>query len=258
MIILATTGCLTNRKDLPQFSQAPPLQYENNVQDPILGPNDQITINVYQHPDMSRTMEIPQSEVIFLPLAGEMETNGLTANGLRRKITSALDPFIVDPQVSVHVDSRESHRVTILGEVRSPTVITMDTDTTRLSDALGRVGGFNNFSAQNNVVLLRKENGETVGYELRVKEGLEKGIASANPVLRGGDIIYVPDSRLAKVDKAAYRMLRWLAPIVELENAIIGGEFARDILGNKDEESTSINTRSTQDINFNIDQPPAP
>ena len=65
----------------------------------ILGSGDQITLNVWRHEDLKRTVQIDPSGNIYVPLVGEVEASGLTISQLREKIASGLSKYLVDPHV---------------------------------------------------------------------------------------------------------------------------------------------------------------
>ena len=85
----------------------------------ILGPSDNISVRVYQHPDLSGSFNVDDTGRISLPLILGIQAQGLTLRQLEQKIASELEAnFIADPKVSI--DLLRARPFCILGEVRNP------------------------------------------------------------------------------------------------------------------------------------------
>src|SRR3989338_2600204 len=98
------------------------------VSDFIIGAGDVLEINVYRQKDLDTKVTVPPSGTIFLPLIGEVAARGVGIRELRQKITEGYYQYLVDPQVSVKVDAIKSQKAYVLGEVRAPGIITLDTN----------------------------------------------------------------------------------------------------------------------------------
>jgi polysaccharide export outer membrane protein len=211
-----------------------------------LGEGDRIAITVYRHSDLDSQMTLTASGVVFIPLAGELNLHGVGVTTARRMITEALDPYLVDPQVSMNVTMRRSQKVTVLGEVRTPGLFTLDGPITVI-EAIGLAHGFTQAANRRQVILIRMEKGQPVKYVLDIKWATMEAGLEHNPQLKKGDILYVPPSVVAHVDRFSMHVLRWLQPIISLEQAILLGYDAKDQISG--EEFTS-NVDST--VNFNV------
>ena len=115
--ILATfvTACKSNFPE-QEFSEK-----AKSVEDVpfILGPGDNISIRVYQHPDLSGSFNVDDTGRISLPLILGVQAQGLTLRQLEKKIADELAAnFIIDPKVSI--DLLRARPFCILGEVRNP------------------------------------------------------------------------------------------------------------------------------------------
>jgi protein involved in polysaccharide export with SLBB domain len=74
----------------------------------ILGVGDTIDIDVYRHDDLKRSVQLDTSGMIMLPLIGQVKAAGKTVTELRDEIEQRLSEYLVDPQVTIDVSSRQS------------------------------------------------------------------------------------------------------------------------------------------------------
>lgn len=197
------------------------------VRDVRLGPGDEITITVFRNSDLDRRLEIPNTGVIYMPLIGDLEVAGKSPGELRREITEKLDRFVVDPHVNVEVAVRRSQRVIVLGEVRNPGVFSLDRKVSAI-EAIGLAGGFLLSGSQSCVYHHRLVDGKPVQRILNLKDLQRHGNFSQNPQVIAGDIIYVPPTTFAEMDRFARHISIWMTPILQTQNAIVLGDEIHD------------------------------
>jgi polysaccharide export outer membrane protein len=125
---------------------------------------------------------------IVIPLVGEVKALGLTTSQLAAAIQDGLKKgkFYSDPIVRVSVTGVISRYVTVLGDVGQPGLVPLDR-TYHLSDIVARVaakagGGID-------TIVLTHANGQSKKYTL---EDIATGGSEGDPLLQGGDKIYVP------------------------------------------------------------------
>jgi hypothetical protein len=69
-----------------------------------IGPGDLLDINVFQVPDLSKTVRVAKDGEISVPLLGRVDVAGLTQAGVAQKLTDLLGgKYLKDPQVAVVV-----------------------------------------------------------------------------------------------------------------------------------------------------------
>ena len=242
------SGCLFWKKAPTEEPPLPPQHME--ITEAGLGPGDSLEISVYRHPELDRRMTIPQSGIIFLPLVGELDVKGVSATQLRRDITTMMDRYIVDPQVGIEVAVRPSQRITVLGEVLSPGVYPLNEyDPTFALDAIGSARGFTLDASKKAVILLRRVDGEAARYILDMKKAVNDVEFKYNPQLHAGDVVYVPSSLVANIDRFAAHLSRWLAPIISLEHAILLGYDVKDEISGDSDVNLDTNNNITYTIN---------
>ena len=74
----------------------------------ILGVGDTIDIDVYRHGDLKRSVQLDTSGMIILPLIGQVPAAGKTVAELRDDLQQRLSAYLVNPQVTIDVSSRQS------------------------------------------------------------------------------------------------------------------------------------------------------
>ncbi len=171
--------------------------------DYMLGPQDVVTITVYDQADLSGKFAIEADGTFSFPLIGRIKGGGLTLRALEIELKKRLaDGFFRNPQVSVAVEQYRSQRIFIVGEVRSPGTYPLTGDMT-LIEAIARAGSATP-SASGEVLVVRAAVGkvshapvlpsqEDAAEVVRVNlNELQNGVLSKNVRLNDGDTVFVP------------------------------------------------------------------
>jgi polysaccharide export outer membrane protein len=158
----------------------------------IIGNTDLLSINVWKEPDVSRSLPVRSDGRISLPLVGEVQAAGKTPLQLERDITSKLQHFITDPQVTVMVQQINSEKFNILGQVAKPGAYPLTIPTTIL-DAIALAGGFRDFAKQKGIYVLRQDaKGANVRIPFNYKDVIKGKNPEQNITLEPRDTIVVP------------------------------------------------------------------
>lgn len=165
-----------------------------------IGPEDTLTISVWQNAELTRTVPVRPDGKISLPLLNDVQAAGLTPMELRDSIKEKLADFAPSTEVSVIVGEVQSFKVTVIGNVQKPDRYRLGSPTTVL-DILGLAGGFQEYANVERIVVLRPEpfivQGQQTGhtfkrFRLNYKRLLTTGGESENFPLQSGDIVVVP------------------------------------------------------------------
>jgi polysaccharide export outer membrane protein len=204
LTVAAGPGALYSRaqdkkeKKDSQKKETPPAQVITGAVKPaaddpnyLIGEEDQLAINVWKELELSRTVPVRPDGKISLPLINDVQAAGLTPMQLAASITEKLRKFIADPQVTVIVNSIQSRRFFILGEVGRAGAYPLLHGMSVLQ-ALSGAGGFSQFANTKKIYLLRTENGKQVKYPFNYKEALKGNNPEQNIELKPGDTIVVP------------------------------------------------------------------
>lgn len=205
----------------------------------VLGPGDEIQVSIWRYEELNRTVLIDPSGSIHLPLAGEVMAVGKTVPALQSEIVRKLSQYIVKPRVDVNISKAENNRIYVLGEVRDPGSITIH-GRSLVWDALARAGGLTDDANADKAFLIHPletndaERVEVVGIHFK---NFRAGDVAAPSYIQNGDILYVPEKRIASVEKFMLRLNNILAPIIGIERMIVLGPQVVDVLEGK--ESTT-------------------
>ncbi|WP_165938566.1 XrtA/PEP-CTERM system exopolysaccharide export protein [Parafrankia sp. BMG5.11] len=196
---LALSGCASSGTD----NQLPPAAFVSMQQGPgedyVIGPLDELTINVWRNPELSaEKIQVRPDGRITTPLVNDMPAVGKTPAMLSQDIKLRLSQYIEDPLVSVIVTDFAgtfSQQIRVIGATEKPASIPFRANMTVL-DAMIAVGGLSEFAAGNRAKLIRfdKQAGRQREYALRLGDLLKKGESEANVMLQPGDVIIIPES----------------------------------------------------------------
>lgn len=135
--------------------------------------------------------QVDNNGFIKLAYIGNIKAEGLTKQALKDSIVYKLNTLklLLDPTVSIRL---LNFKVSVLGEVSHPALITFQTDKVTVLDALASAGDLTIYGKRNNVLIIRQENGKTHFERLNL---LNSDIfTSPYYYLKSNDIIYVePD-----------------------------------------------------------------
>ncbi|MBE7414071.1 MAG: polysaccharide biosynthesis/export family protein [Deltaproteobacteria bacterium] len=159
----------------------------------LIGPEDVLEIVVWRNTELSRQVTVRPDGRITLPLIGELPAAGLTPEKLRAEIVERLKEYQQSAVVaSVIVQSVNSYRVYVLGQVQVPGSYTLKSRTTVLQ-ALSLAGGFSQFASKNKIVLIRKRaDGLDDKIQVKFNDLVYDEESRANEYLLPGDTIFVP------------------------------------------------------------------
>lgn len=117
------------------------LERDNASDEYLLGPGDQLEINVFDIPELNLVAEVRESGFITLPLIGAVEALGKTKEEIALELRTRLGSFVVEPQVSIHIALYGSQRVAVLGAVKAPGMFPLEKGENSLLELVGRAGG---------------------------------------------------------------------------------------------------------------------
>ncbi len=156
----------------------------------VIGPLDVLDVNVWQDPNVSRSVPVRPDGRISLPLLNDVQAAGLTPMELSASISAKLKKFLTNPQVTVTVTAMNSQRVYGVGEVNRPGPLTLLPKMTALQ-AISAAGGITQFGDQKHAYVLRHEGDKDSTFPLNYRD-LLRGDMRGNIVLKAGDTIVVP------------------------------------------------------------------
>jgi len=180
-------------KAQPSSPDTPPQRVASVAPDSyIIGAEDQLNINVWKEPEVSRTVPVRPDGMISLPLLGDIKAVGYTPLQLQDQITTQLKKFISDPQVTVIVTEVHSLTFNVVGEVQKPGYYPLTRRMTVL-DAIALSGGFKDFAKTKKIYVLRTgPNGQQERLAFNYKDVIKGKNAQENIELQPRDTVVVP------------------------------------------------------------------
>jgi polysaccharide biosynthesis/export protein len=155
-----------------------------------VGPEDVLEISVWKEDNLKKEVLVRPDGGISFPLAGDLHAAGKTAQEIRDEITQRLGKFISDPVVSVSV-LKIASKIYVIGRVNKPGEF-LPGRYVDVLQGLSMAGGLTPFAAENDIKVLRKENGRELTFPFRYSE-VKRGInLEQNITLKGGDVVVVP------------------------------------------------------------------
>jgi polysaccharide export outer membrane protein len=131
---------------------------------------------------------VSQEGFVDFPGLGKVMAAGLSKQKLKEEITSMLvnSKLLIDPIVTVRY---LNYRVTVLGEVARPTVVTVPNEKISILEAIGLAGDLTIFAKRDNVLLIREEKGTKVIK--RINLNTSEIFTSPYYYLKSNDVVYV-------------------------------------------------------------------
>ena len=186
--MLSLTPATPGRSDA---SSTAPIKAETSVAvDPksyVIGAQDILMIRVWREQDFTGAYPVRPDGKITIPLVGDVQAGGLTPERLGEQLKQALSAYINAPDVSVSLQTVNSKKFFITGEVNRPGEYSLATPT-KVFDALSNAGGFHDFANKKKILIIRGAERIKFNYQDILKgKSLEQNI-----LLENGDTIVVP------------------------------------------------------------------
>jgi polysaccharide export outer membrane protein len=157
----------------------------------VIGPEDVLYIHVWKEEALSRSVPVRMDGKISLPLVDDIQAAGYTARQLKEVLTNKLKEFIDNPIVSVTVTEANSYKVYVSGQVRTPGVYRLRSETTLLQ-IIPIAGGFTDWANQKKILIIRREGGREKRITINYKNIVNGRDPDSNIILEAGDTIIVP------------------------------------------------------------------
>lgn len=129
---------------------------ESAFKEYLIGADDVLEIEVFQVPDLVRTVRVNARGEISFPLIGRVQAGGLTTQALEDYLALKLgEKYLQDPQVSVFVKEYANRdQITVEGYVSRPGIIPLRGNTSLLQ-VMAVVGGPNDMANVDRVTIYR-------------------------------------------------------------------------------------------------------
>lgn len=166
-----------------------------------LAVGDTIKIFVWQNPDLSGTATIMPNGKVSFPLIGILKAAGLTIEELQDKVKGKLSKYVKFPEVTVSVEEFAGNKVYLFGEVGNVGIY-LYTGTLTLFELMAMAGGIAVTGKRESVIIV--SGNLTPKPEVRrvnLFRALRKGTSDKDFIIRPNDVVYVPRTFIADVNR---------------------------------------------------------
>ena len=224
VVMFSSTSCV-NTKNAVYFNniQDTTLQSVKTDIESVIQPKDLLSISVsslnpeatiiFNTPNVATTSAsaatgtsnqmagylVNQDGNIQFPVLGNLVAAGLTKKQLSDDIAKRLldKKLLIDPIVNVRF---LNFKVTVLGEVARPTVVTVANEKISILEALGMAGDLTIYAKRDNVLLIREESGKKLVKRINLNSS--ETLNSPYYYLKTNDVVYAEPNN-TKVSSAS-------------------------------------------------------
>ena len=183
--LLALSACATGKfvwaDDLPPQAAQPEAYF--------IKAGDALKILIWNQEQLSGTVGVRSDGRVTIPLLGDVAVGGLTTQAASEQIARRLKGFVVEPKVTVTVESPGLPVVSVVGEVKTPGQFPVQLNEGVLH-ALAKAGGLTEYANASRIYLLRRTPEPVrIRFEyVKLSRGEGRG---PQITLRDGDVVVV-------------------------------------------------------------------
>ncbi len=191
--------------DTAVFAQEPVTAYR-------LQSGDIVDVRFFYNPEINeQNVQVRPDGKISMQLIGDVQFAGKTVDEIGRAIEEAFTKTLKSPRVSIQIRGYASQKAYVAGEVPRPGTISLGTSMTVMA-AISEVGGILPRGNRQKVILIRKmPDGKPGRKEIQLFVGKQPA-PDALLALQPFDVILVPETKIARVDRWVDQFLRQTLP----------------------------------------------
>ncbi len=162
---------------------------------------------------MSSLCQYARMGQIALQLIGDVRAAGLTTRALRDQLVLAYNKQLKDPEIAVIIRVFNYQKVFVDGEVGRPGVVDLNGPKT-VFQVIAEAGGLKDTARTSDILVIRRgEGAKPVLLASNLEAILRKSPTGEELMLRPYDIVYVPRSKIANVNRWIDQYIRKNIPI---------------------------------------------
>ena len=169
---------------VPEATAAYNLQLSN--------PAARANIKTSQTPQLQTYIVNKQGEISF-PILGTLKVAGMTTEEVRNMLEKKIGEDVEKPYVRVQL---VNFNVNVLGEVRNPGRINVETQRFSVLDALAKAGDLTEYGLREGVIVIREENGQKTYHRLNLNDAAV--LSSPYFYLQQNDVVYVEPNKIRR------------------------------------------------------------
>ncbi len=152
---------------------------------------DIITVSVWKETDLQAEVLVRPDGGFSFPLAGEVAALGKTVDEIRTVLVDRLKRYIPNPVVTVAVKQVNGNRIYVVGRVNHAGDFPLSSPLD-VMQAIALAGGTTPFAAINDIVILRRQNGQQQALHFHYADVARGHELAQNVLLQTGDTVVVP------------------------------------------------------------------
>ena len=156
-----------------------------------LQPGDIMTVSVWKETELQTDVLVRPDGGFSFPLAGDVDAVGKTVEDIRTLLVERLKRYIPNPVVTVAVKQIGGNRIYVVGRVNHAGDFPLSSPLD-VMQAIALAGGATPYAAINDIVILRRQNGEQQALHFHYSDVARGRDLSQNVLLQGGDTVVVP------------------------------------------------------------------
>lgn len=157
---------------------------------------------------------------IDYPGVGTISVVGLTVREVKEALLDKIRPFVTDAVVNARI---LNFKITVLGEVKLPSVYPQADEQVSILDALGMAGDLTDFGDREKILLIREQNGKQQTFTLNLAS--KSILGNSNFYLQQNDVIYVSPveqkTKYARTEPVGRVILPALGVVTALASLVI-------------------------------------
>jgi polysaccharide export outer membrane protein len=174
---------------------------ETTILEYFISPGDKLEVFVWQNADLSKDVIVAPDGYVSYPLIGRIKAAGRGLGEVEKEMQDKLTAYVKYPQVSVGVLEFAGNRIIVLGEVNYPGIYTYK-GTINLIEAVALAGDFTDKAHIDSVILVRGNLTKTPkATRINMAKVITRGTSDTDIVLQPNDVLYVPRTFIANVNK---------------------------------------------------------
>ena len=213
VLLLIATGCTSTWVEHP--SAKGPIDQQARLypaQEYKIQYGDQLDIKFLYNPELNENLPVRPDGRITLQLVGDLMVVDMTPTQLSEALKTRYAAEVKRPEITVIVRQFAAQKVFVDGEVGRPGLLQLVGSMT-VSQAIAQSGGFGYDARKTEVIVIRQNPAGkplvTVVDMLQVQRGIDM---TMDINLMPYDMVYVPKSQIAEVDKWVDQYIRRMLP----------------------------------------------
>lgn len=194
LLSFVVAGCASDRpkydaSEIPETVRSDDAEY-------AIGPGDALQIFVWDHADLSTSVQVRPDGRISTPLVEDLQAAGRTPTQLARDIENVLREYVRSPVVTVIMQGfvgDGAQQIRVVGQAVAPQALQYKQGMTVL-DVVIAVGGLSEFASGNRSKIIRKTADGEVEIRVRLDDLVNDGDIRQNVEMRPGDVLIIPQS----------------------------------------------------------------